>query len=236
MKCGESDGRNDIYLENFSEEKFFQMLIPETNPLIIDIGAHFGESVEFFHSIFPRAEVFSVEPDPESYAKLLELVPDSTKAINAAIGAEAGTKTFYQYDKSHLNSLYAINKSSEDSLGYAESCEEKNVEVRCLSLDDLIIELCIVDRKINLLKIDAQGGEFDILTGGQKALQNVENITLELNFFDFYSKKNTFLEIEQLLPCFELYSITKVSQNPKNFRTDWAEVFYRKSPKYREAL
>jgi hypothetical protein len=49
-----------------------------------------------------------------------------------------------------------------------------------------------------------------------------------LNFFDFYSRKNTFLEIEQLLSGFELYAITKVSQNPKNFRTDWAEVFYRK--------
>jgi FkbM family methyltransferase len=231
MKCGESDGRNDEYIENYSEAKFFQMLIPEEKPLIIDIGAHFGESVEFFHSIFPGAEICSVEPDPESYAKLVKMFPDSKKAINAAVGAKAGTMTFYQYDKSHLNSLYAINKESKDSLGYAESCEEKKVEVRCLSLDDLIVELDIVGRQIDLLKIDAQGGEFDILTGGQKALQNVQNITLELNFFDFYSKKNTFLEIEELLPGFELYTITKVSQNPKNFRTDWAEVFYRKSQK-----
>ncbi len=231
MKCGESDSRNDTYKENYSEEKFFQMLIPKEKPLIIDIGAHFGESVEFFHSIFPRADIFSVEPDPESYAKLLEMFPDPKKAINAAVGAKSVTMTFYQYDKSHLNSLYAINKDSKDSLGYAESCEEKKVEVRCLSLDDLITELDIVGRQIDLLKIDAQGGEFDILVGGQKALQNVQNITLELNFFDFYSKKNTFLEIEELLLGFELYAITKVSQNPKNFRTDWAEVYYRKIPK-----
>jgi FkbM family methyltransferase len=125
MKCGESDGRNDTYKENYSEEKFFQMLIPEEKPLIIDIGAHFGESIEFFQSIFPSADIYSVEPDPISYEKLIEQFPDPKKAINAAIGAETGTKIFYQYDKSHLNSLYAINKSSEDSLGYAESCEEK---------------------------------------------------------------------------------------------------------------
>ena len=231
MKCGESDGRNDEYEENYSEEKFFRMLIPKEKPLIIDIGAHFGESVEFFHSIFPRADIISVEPDPESYAKLLKMFPDPKKAINAAVGAKAGTMTFYQYDKSHLNSLYAINKDSKDSLGYAESCDEKKVAVRCLRLDDLITELDIVGQQIDLLKIDAQGGEFEILTGGQNTLQNVQNITLELNFFDFYSKKNTFLEIEELLPGFELYAITKVSQNPKNFRTDWAEVFYRKNTK-----
>jgi FkbM family methyltransferase len=230
MKCGESDSRNDVFKENFSEEKFFKLLIPESSPLIIDIGAHTGESVEFFNSIFSDAEIYSIEPDPDSYEKLKEYVPDSSKAINAAIGAETGTAIFYQYEKSHLNSLYAINKDSKDSLGYAENCDENKVEVSCLSLDDLVKNLGIEGRCINLLKIDAQGGEYDILKGGQLTLNNIENITLELNFFDFYSKKNTFLEVEKLLPGFELYAITKLSQNPMNFRTDWAEVFYRKSP------
>ena len=124
--------------------------------------------------------------------------------------------------------MYAINKDSKDSLGYAETCVENTVEVRCLKLDDLIKELGLIGQKIDLLKIDAQGGEADILLGGSNTLQLVENITLELSFFDFYKKKNTFLEIERLLPGFELYSITKLSQNPKNYRTDWAEVFYRK--------
>ena len=129
MKCGESDIRNKKYQENYSEEKFFQMMIPEENPLILDVGAHFGESVEFFHSIFPEADICSVEADPESYLKLLEIFSDPKKAINAAIGAKAGIVTFYRYNISHLNSLYAINKKSKDSLGYAESCEEKKIEV-----------------------------------------------------------------------------------------------------------
>jgi FkbM family methyltransferase len=228
MKCGESDGRNKTYLENFSEEKFFQQLIPESAPLILDIGAHTGESVEFFSSIFQCADIYSVEPDPESYAKLVKILPDPSKTVNAAIGAETGNAIFYQYGISHLNSLHAINKNSIDSLGYAEACVENKIEVRCLSLDDLIDELDIVGQSIDLLKIDAQGGEVDILLGGKKTLQHVRNITLELSLFDLYSKKNTFLEIEELLDGFELYSITKLSQNPMNFRTDWAELFYRK--------
>ena len=127
---------------------------------------------------------------------------------------------------------HAINKNSIDSLGYAEACVENKIEVRCLSLDDLIDELDIVGQSIDLLKIDAQGGEVDILLGDKKTLQHVRNITLELSLFDFYSKKNTFLEIEELLDGFELYSITKLSQNPMNFRTDWAELFYRKNAYY----
>lgn len=66
------------------------------------------------------------------------------------------------------------------------------------------------------------------MLGGSDTLNQVQNITLELNLFDFYSRKNSFLEIESLLPEFELYSITKLSQNPINYRTDWAEVFYKR--------
>ena len=57
MKCGESDGRNDEYSDNYSPEKFFQMMIKSDAPLIIDIGAHKGESVMFFRSIFPDADI-----------------------------------------------------------------------------------------------------------------------------------------------------------------------------------
>ena len=44
----------------------------------------------------------------------------------------------------------------------------------------------------------------------------------------FHAYKSHLLDIENLLPGFRLYAITKLSQNPKNFRTDWAEVFYRR--------
>ena len=59
-----------------------------------------------------------------------------------------------------------------------------------------------------------------------KLVNNERPITLEINLFDFYDKKSSFLEIETLLPNFELFSIIRTSQNPKNFRTDWCEAIY----------
>ena len=228
MKCGNTDSRNEAYKKKYTEKKFFNLLIPKTDPLIIDIGAHIGESVIFFSKIFPKAIIYSVEPDPESFTKLLRSVPDKTKAINVAIGSKNCTTTLFKYSKSHLNSLFRINKTSEDSLGYAKNSKTTSIKVKCITLDNLISELDIQFKKIHLLKIDAQGAELDILLGAQNMLKMVENITMEINFFDFYAKKSTFLDIENLLPGFELYAINKLSQNPKNFRTDWAEVFYRR--------
>ena len=71
MKCGESDERNVLYRESYTPEKFFHLLIPQPAPAIIDVGAHFGESVTYLSSIFPDARIFSIEPDPESFAKLM---------------------------------------------------------------------------------------------------------------------------------------------------------------------
>jgi len=133
---------------------------------------------------------------------------------------------FYQYDKAHLNSLHAINKNSVDSICYAEKTTANEAPVSCLTLNAMLEEMKLSDKKIDLLKIDAQGAEAEILSGAGSSLDKINNITLELNLFDFYSKRSSFLEIEKLLPGFELYAITKLSQNPKNFRTDWAEVFY----------
>ena len=48
MKCGTSDDRNREYLEEYTEEKFFRNIIKNEKPLILDIGAHTGESVLFF--------------------------------------------------------------------------------------------------------------------------------------------------------------------------------------------
>jgi FkbM family methyltransferase len=227
MICGETHLRNEIYNKNFSEENFYKKLIETEKPVIIDIGAHTGESVDFFSKIFPNAKIYSVEPDPESYQKLVNNVASNVTTFNAAVGSSNKTLSFYQYDKSHLNSLYPINKDSQDSLGYAESCIEKKIDVSCITLDSLVDKLDLTDIKIDLLKIDVQGAELDIFSSGQNALKKINNITLELNLFDFYEKKNNFLSLETLLHGFELYAITKLSQNPKNFRTDWVEVFYK---------
>ena len=111
MKCGETDKRNAIFKENYSDEEFLKKQIKTNRPLILDIGAHIGESVLFFRSIFPNADIFSVEPDPDSYIRLLKLFPNIDKCINAAVGKKTEVRTLYQYDIPHLNSLYSIKIS-----------------------------------------------------------------------------------------------------------------------------
>ncbi len=68
--CGQSDWRNQEYIERYSPEKYFQSLVSCDDPLIFDIGAHRGESVRFFKEIFPWSTIYSFEPDIENFKSL----------------------------------------------------------------------------------------------------------------------------------------------------------------------
>ena len=79
--------------------------------------------------------------------------------------------------------------------------------------------------------MDVQGAELLILEGASSILNNTDIIVSELNLYDLYETRISFLEFEKLIiPYnFELYDISHISKNPLNGRTDWVEVIYRKS-------
>ena len=84
------------------------------------------------------------------------------------------------------------------------------------------------NEKVDLLKIDVQGAECHVLRGGQNSLKTTRAIVLEISFFDYYEHQTSFLNVESILSPlgFKLYSISEISNNPLNGRTDWAEVVY----------
>ena len=225
MRCGETDIRTNEYSKKYSDELFFRKMINVDKPLILDVGAHIGESVQFFKKIFPQCRIYSFEPFIESYKKLCQLQYDDFVPINKAVSSESGRKELFVYDLAHLNSLNRINVNSQDSIDYAKEVKSKKTQVKTIKLDDYIVEKDI--NHIDIIKIDVQGSEEDVLIGGSsKCLKITKLITLEISLFDFYEKSSSFLKIESLLPHFELYALIKLSQNPMNFRTDWCEAVY----------
>ncbi len=103
------------------------------------------------------------------------------------------------------------------------------IEVEVTSLDAFVSDHQV--SQIDLLKIDVQGAEVLVLRGGVYALKYTETIVLEASFYDYYENHTSIYEIEEILlpQGFQLYSISEISQNPMNGRTDWAEMLYVKT-------
>lgn len=121
---------------------------PVPNPkIIVDLGAHFGDTALYYHACFPDAKIISVEPDLANYQRLIEHTRDIPQitCIQAAMGDVDGTVDLHVMD----NSLsHSISKRSGT---------QSSVTVRQITLPTLLRE-CGVN-KADLIKFDIEGAE-----------------------------------------------------------------------------
>lgn len=237
---GEFDKRNEEFSKKFNRDTIIQNSITSDKPIIFDVGAHHGESIEYLVGLFASAKVYSFEPDPESF-KVLSKKKDLSNVsfFNLALSNKVGNISFFRNRISHTNSLYKVNLESVDSIRASQErqhdesnySEEINSEilVNTITIDKFVEDYRI--SHINLLKIDVQGAEELVLEGSKATLKNIESIILEVSFYDYYDHSTSFLNLEKLITPFgfKLFSILDISRNPMNGRTDWVEVLYTKT-------
>jgi FkbM family methyltransferase len=238
---GESASRNSEFEKKFSRESLIKSLIDQSasRPVVLDVGGHKGESVRFLRRLFPGAVIHSFEPSPASFAELQSLGDELTHCHNLALSDVDGIVEFFSNDISHTNSVFRVNPQSRDSLFFAEHRRSgagtpermfnRQMQVPAARLASFCAQQGI--EHVDLLKLDVQGAERRILDGGGEVLRHTDSIILEIMLFDYYEHQGSFLQIESVLhPLgFRLFSISEISNNPMNGRTDWVEAIYRRS-------
>jgi FkbM family methyltransferase len=219
-KVGQSKNRNQKYFEKFNREIVIKNLVNKEDPICFDIGAHHGESVN-------NPLIYSFEPSPKSFEILKNNNYKNNICFNYAISNITGNTVFYENEISHTNSLVKINSSSLDSIEKQKTINSQ-INIKAIRLDDFIIEQKI--NKIDLLKVDVQGAESLVFEGSQNTLKKTKVVIVEICFFDYYENKGGFFDIEKFLKPkgFNLFSISEISYNPMNGRTDWVEAIYKK--------
>jgi FkbM family methyltransferase len=239
---GEAGARNREFANKFSRVALIQSLIDAhtTHPVVLDVGAHKGESARFLRAQFPTALIHSFEPLPASFAQLQALDDPQLRAHNLALSDTDGTIEFFENKISHTNSMFRVNESSRDSL-FLEERRRTGLPVEGGTFNTprqvqsmRLATFCEREKieHIDLLKLDVQGAERKVLDGADAYLQRIDSIILEIMFFDYYEQQSSFLEIESVLqPAgLRLFSISEISNNPMNGRTDWVEAIYRRTP------
>jgi len=126
-----------------------------------DLGAWIGPTVLYASQICK--EVYCFEPDPYAYERLL---------TNLRLNEIKNVKTFHS---AVLNKDGFIRIGHPDGLGTSESSifkaeEESAIEVRCTTIER-IVELLDIE-KIDMVKIDIEGAEFDLLPSAGKFIMN----------------------------------------------------------------
>jgi len=133
-------------------DKEYDWCPTEDPKVIIDLGAHFGDTALYYHARFPNAKIIAVEPSPENYERLIQHtkhIPNIV-AVQAAVGSSDGEVTLNLMPSSLGHSVMQ-RKDSDHS-----------VVVSQLSLATLFQQQKI--DKADLIKFDIEGAEFDLIS------------------------------------------------------------------------
>jgi FkbM family methyltransferase len=138
---------------------------PET---IVDLGANVGQAALWLRSVFPDARIVSVEPDPETFAKLQRNLGHDPRVTlqNAAITARDGGVSMVREPNSSWGTR--ISTSSAPAA----------VQVAGVSLDSLLTEHDVA--RVDLLKVDIEGLEHEALCDSP-ALRQTEFVIGEIH-------------------------------------------------------
>ena len=189
------------------EKKFINRINKELL-FCLDIGANVGEYTNLILSE-TKAKIISFEPLPKAFEDLKKLEKSNAerlKVFNIALG-----------DK---NEILDLNYSSEKSqtasfskdlnkLSFYNFKDNKKIKTKISTLDDFFFEnQDLFEENIDLIKIDAEGFEFEIINGAKEIIKKrpPKYIQLEFNWHQLF-KRQTMCNFSKLLSDYDLYQI-----------------------------
>jgi len=207
----------------FLAQKKFIETLGVSQPVIFDVGAHKGETVSHYKSLFPDSSIYCFEPFPEN-VKILRSRFSSDPSVHiyeCAVSDVCGKKTFYVNDNDATNSL--LPRTKDGRRYFSKAADSRcTVEVDALTIDQILEENDI--KHIDILKFDIQGGELMALRGAQKALMEsrMSMIYTETLFVPHYEKNPLLLDLWKYLDqykytFFDIYDLYRATNGQLRF-------------------
>jgi FkbM family methyltransferase len=196
---------------------------------VIDVGAAYGDFAVECHAVFPDATYILVEP-LEEFRPFLEAVVGSlprAQYVLAAASAESGELTINVHPDLVGSSAYLEDENSNVN-GVPRT-------VPVVALDSLVDNRGAIPPF--LLKIDVQGAELDVLSGGASLLTGAEYILLEVSFFKFFAGGPQFHDVVRFMDSrgFAAYDISDLQYRPLDNALSQVDIaFVKKNGLFRE--
>ncbi len=190
------------------------------NPLVVfDVGANVGDTALRYHQEFAgNCQIYAFEPYPPTFNTLVERTEKYPNIfpVAKALGEADGTAILNVNNFVDTSSLLVTAPEGIKNwgTGLLETKEELDVPVQ--TIDSFIEEKQI--ERIDILKMDTQGTEYQVLAGAKQALAagKIKLVTTEIIVVPTYVGQKDLSEMLQLMKAygFELHDLQK-SLSPK---------------------
>ncbi len=142
-----------------SQTKRIMQIVLEHNSTFIDVGSHKGEVLSKALKIAPKGKHYAFEPIPQIHKKLDKRYGQYCDIKNIGLSDHFGETSF-----NHVVSNPAYSGIKQRTYPKKEKIEEITIQVD--TLDNQLLE----QERIDMIKIDVEGGELDVLKGAIKIL------------------------------------------------------------------
>ena len=182
---------------NYTEETPLDTIgdfLDNDSPVVVDGGAHEGETISKCLAVFDSPQIYAFEPNPDKF-QLLERIYANNKDItifNKALANSEGTVKMNILSESDMSSI--LDPTMEYLATMGDGVSTKNtVEVPTVPLDN------VIDKDVDVLKLDLQGYEYDALQGASELLESVSVVSCEVVFKIHYEGQTLFCGIDEFL-------------------------------------
>ena len=173
-----------VKYEKFLNYYHLKQIHFKKNDLVVDVGANIGEIKKSLDYYGAEIKYVGIEPSVSEF-KILNLNCTNSSNINAGCWNRDGEKDFF------------ISSESADSSFIKTSSKIEDIKkTKIIKLENILSE------KIKLLKIDAEGGEKEVLEGAKNIMNLIEYISVDVGYERGEQKASTFVEVNKLLKKF----------------------------------
>ncbi len=202
-------------IDFFYQKKKYSFLkknIDKNINIFIDVGAHQGDTISEFLEIFSIKKIYAFEPSKENFIKLKKKVAEleKNKLVEIKISPfglgdrndilplnEITDGVSNTFNSLNINSRYFKKKKFVTTLFGIKKFIKNKVPTKVIRLKDFIEQEKI--DKIDFMKIDTEGFEFNILLGLEKDISKVRFILFEHHYDNMIIKNYKFKDIHKLL-------------------------------------
>lgn len=148
---------DEYHLENYENIK-----------LIVDAGAHTGNTAIYFHLLCPNATIYAIEASPKTFKQLVKNTQNISQIIpiQAALTDHDGMVTFYE------------TASSLGSSTKIRSHGDSKITINSICLDSLRSKHKV--QKFDLVKVDIEGGE-EVLFASSSPKDHANQYIIEIH-------------------------------------------------------
>ena len=222
------DYNNKKKISYFFKKKFKNKLLT-----VIDIGAHKGETIDFFIKNFNIKKIFAFEPNPQLFKFLKnkkEYNNNKVDLFNFGVGLKKGNKILNIMADSSSSTINKIDQQSNyykrkikflSFFFFSRNFLSKKQKISINNLSHFLKKKNL--RKIDILKIDAEGYEYKILKG----IKNIDFAKIRFIYFEHHydlmiKKGYKFSDINKLLKKKNFYKRYKLKMK---FRKSFEYIY-----------